>query len=250
MCTIDTIGTEKKDKKLLLNISKADFINRMIFSHQNEKERCERYIELKGISYHSVLANYIGLDENGKIEYKKIQNMYIYDKRIRNILYTFLSALEEGIRGYISNNYNSIGKINFLSAKIRKALKDGSSLSKELENYDFNGLIQITQKLDPNDLKVLFNDNEAIDFNIQAVRVLRNAVSHHRMLFVYEDFEECMIDGEKNDSLEANIINLSRLINPFYKQFLIDKINNAKNDPEDSLFFSTLPKKAILEITT
>ncbi|OHE49938.1 MAG: hypothetical protein A2518_03355 [Tenericutes bacterium RIFOXYD12_FULL_36_9] len=39
----------------------------------------------------------------------------VYDKRIRYILYKFLSALEEGIRGYISNHYNSMDKIKSLS---------------------------------------------------------------------------------------------------------------------------------------
>lgn len=66
-------GTEKKIKKLLLNISKEDFMSRMVFSTQKEKERCERYPELKGVAYHAVLANYIGLDENGKVEYKKFK---------------------------------------------------------------------------------------------------------------------------------------------------------------------------------
>ena len=185
MYTIDMIGTERKDKKLRLNISKADFINRMIFHNPDEIKRCEQYLDLKGVAYHAVLANYIGLDDIGKIEYKKVQNMYVYDKRIRYILYKFLSALEEGIRGYISNHYNSMDKIKSLSVKIYTAVEDGSNLSKELENLDFNGLIQLTQKLDSYDLSILFNGNQNLEMNLRAVRGLRNAVSHHRMLFVY-----------------------------------------------------------------
>jgi hypothetical protein len=241
-------GTEKKIKKLLLHISKADFMSRMIFDNQKEKERCERYLDLKGVSYHAVLANYIGLDEDGKIEYKKVQNMYVYDKRIRYILYKFLSAFEEGIRGYIANHYNTIEKIKHLSSKIYIAVADGSSLSKELENFDFNALIQLSQKLQPNDLNILFNENENLEINLQAVRILRNTVSHHRMLFVYEDFGECVIDNTTNDDLTANIVNLSRLINPFYKQFLIESINNAQFDKDDDMFNESLPKYAKLHI--
>jgi abortive infection bacteriophage resistance protein len=241
-------GTEKKIKKLLLSISKEDFMSRMAFSTQKEKERCERYLELKGVAYHAVLANYIGLDENGKVEYKKVQNMYVYDKRIRYILYKFLSALEEGIRGYISNHYNTMEKIKLLSSKIYSAVEDGSSLSKELENFDFNALIQLTQKLQPNDMKELFNENENLEINLQAVRILRNTVSHHRMLFVYEDFGECVVDSTTNDTLSANIVNLSRLINPFYRLFLIEAVNNAIYDENEIDFSTSIPLKAILKI--
>jgi abortive infection bacteriophage resistance protein len=241
-------GTEKKIKKLLLNISKEDFMSRMVFSTPKEKERCERYLELKGVAYHAVLANYIGLDENGKVEYKKVQNMYVYDKRIRYILYKFLSALEEGIRGYISNHYNTMEKIKSLSSKIYTAVEDGSSLSKELENFDFNVLIQLTQKLQPNDLKKLFNENESLEINLQAVRILRNTVSHHRMLFVYEDFGECVIDNAVSDTLTANIVNLSNLINRYYKGFFIEAINNAIYDEDDIDFIGSIPLKAILHI--
>lgn len=250
MCTIAMNGTEKKIKKLLLNISKEDFMSRMAFSTQKEKERCERYLELKGVAYHAVLANYIGLDENGKVEYKKVQNMYVYDKRIRYILYKFLSAFEEGIRGYISNHYNTMEKIKFLSSKIYTAVEDGSSLSKELENFDFNALIQLAQKLKPNDLNILFNKNENLEINLQAVRILRNTVSHHRMLFVYEDFGECVIDNAVSDTLAANIVNLSKLINPFYRLFLIEAINNAQFDKDDDMFNDLLPKYAKLYIET
>lgn len=242
-------GTKEKEKKLLLHISKAAFMSRMIFGNQKEKERCDEYLDLKGVAYHAVLANYIGLDDNGKIEYKKVQNIYVYDKRIRYILYKFLSALEEGIRGYISNHYNSMDKVKSLSSKIHLAVEDGSSLSKELENFDFNALIQLTQKLKPDDLKILFNDNENLEINLQAVRILRNTVSHHRMLFVYEDFDECIIDNVLSDTLTANIINLSKLLNPYYKFFLIEAINNAQFEKEDYSFNSSLPEKAKLTLS-
>jgi len=93
--------------KLSLDITKEDFIAKMKFEDDKEEDRCRLYLDLKGVSYHTVLVNYIGLNENDKIEYKKVKNLYIYDKRIRKILYKFLSALEEGIRGCISNKFCS-----------------------------------------------------------------------------------------------------------------------------------------------
>lgn len=248
MCTTDMNGTEIKEKKLLLQISKADFLSKMKFASSKERSRCEEYLDLKGISYHVVLANYIGLDDVGKIEYIKVQNLYIYDKRIRYILYKFLSALEEGIRGYISNKYVLTTKIKKLSSVIYKSIQDGSSLSKELENLDFNRLIQLTHKLDVQEQNELFNNNENLDVNLQAVKTLRNAVSHHRMLFVYEDFDRCIIDGFESGTLISNIHNLKKLLNPYYKEFFVPAINNAAFEKDDPNFNLSLPIYAIIKI--
>jgi len=79
------------------------------------------------------------------------------------------------------------------------------------------------------------------------VRELRNAVSHHRLLFVYEDFYECYLcDGRIGDSLMDNIMNLRQLLNPFYRDFLKDEITQSTVDDEDITFVSALPKKVIL----
>ncbi len=99
-------------------------------------------------------------------------------------------------------------------------------------------------------MNILFNENENLDINLQAVRILRNTVSHHRMLFVYEDFGECVIDNAVSDTLTANIVNLSKLINPYYRQYLIESINNAQFDKDDNIFNESLPKYAKLYIET
>jgi len=242
------IGNDKKIKKILLDTSREEFLRRMIFCSETEKERCKKYLDLKGIAYHAVLANYVGIDNEGKVEYKKVQNLYVYDKRIRKILYKFISAFEEGIRAYISNHYNSLDKIKKLSRNIYKEVRDGSSVAKELENLDFNQLVQLVLNLKREDAMCLFNNNENYKYKLKAIRVLRNAVSHHRMLFVYEDFELCDENDLSSSSLIANIINLSNLINPFYRNFLIEEINNAVFDQDDPSFYQTIPQKAILNI--
>jgi len=84
--------------------------------------------------------------------------------------------------------------------------------------------------------------------NLTAVRVLRNTVSHHRMLFVFEDFESCIINDTESNSLIDNIRNLHQLLNPYYKEFFKKAINNSCTDDEDSQFKYSLPLKAILEI--
>lgn len=249
MCTIDMTGVNIKEKKVLLSITKEEFIKKLTFHSEDEKTRCLNYLDLKGLSYHVVLANFIGFNSKGKIEYKKVSNLYKYDKRIRNILYKYLSALEEGIRGFISNTYsNDLKKFKKLSKRIFDLIQQGSSLTKELENLEFNKLIDLSMKLDESLLIQLYGSVDNLEANLNAVRVLRNTVSHHRMLFVYEDFEICYIDGIECNSLIDNIRNLHQLLKPYYKEFFKDAINRSCTDEEDSQFKYSLPIKAVLSI--
>lgn len=249
MSTIDMTGSKTKEKKLLLTISKEDFLEKLLFHSEEEKNKCKIYLNLKGVSYHVVLANYIGINRKGKIEYKKVSNLYIYDKRIRNVLYKFLSALEEGIRAFISNEYsNNIQKFKRFSRRIYTEIQKGSSLSKELENLDFNKLLNLSKKLNKKHRLDLFGSIENLDSNLDAVRELRNTVSHHRMLFVYEDFEACYIDGIESESLIYNIKNLYLLLNSYYKEFFRTAINDSSSDRRDSQFKNSLPEKSIISI--
>lgn len=247
MSIIDTVGYKKKDKKLLLTISKEDFMDRMIIHDEQERVKCIKYLELKGVAYHVVLANYIGLNRNGMIEHRKISYLYQYDKRIRNILYRFLSAFEEGIRAFISNAYsNNLERFKKVSNRIVRLVEQGSSLPKELEELTFKELLDISKKLDKQMLIELYGNIDHLSNNLDAIRELRNTVSHHKMLFVYDDFESCFIDGIEEDNLIANLKNVYQLLNPYYKKFYKEAINNSCIDKKDSLFNSSLPKKAII----
>jgi len=68
------------------------------------------------------------------------------------------------------------------------------------------------------------------------------------MLFVYEDFEICYIDGIECNSLVDNIRNLHQLLKPYYKEFFKDAINESCTDEEDSQFKYSLPIKTVLSI--
>jgi hypothetical protein len=241
-------GTNNKSKRLRLETSKEDFLSNMIFESNEERERCLNYLDLKGVAYHTVLANYIGFNKQGKIEYKKVKNLYIYDKRIRNILYKYLSALEEGIRGFICNRYNTKEKIKKLSNRLYQNVMNESSLNKELENLGFNDLLNLTKKLSNDDTRTLFNNNNELEINLNAVRRLRNIVSHHRMLFVCEEYGQCIIGDTPSKTLIDNCRNLMKLLNPFYKEFFVEDINEAILDDDDSLFTGTIPSKAILKL--
>lgn len=53
--------------------------------------------------------------------------------------------------------------------------------------------------------------NKGTNQNVDAVRELRNAVSHHKFMFSYE-FLKCNVDGVESNSLENNIKNLRQLL--------------------------------------
>lgn len=239
-----------KEKKLLLTTTKQEFIDKMNFHNDEEKQRCDIYLDLKGVAYHVVLANYIGLNRYGKIEYKKVQNLYKYDKKVRNILYRFLAAFEEGVRAFISNRYNNdFGRINVLSKSLLDSIQDDSSLSKELENQDFYHLMELAKKLTLKEKSEIFGYIDHLEANLDAVRELRNTISHHRLLFVYEDFDYCYLeDGSSGDSLIDNINNLVQLIHPYYKRFLKDALNQSCMSRSDQQFKSSLPEKAVMKI--
>lgn len=81
---------------------------------------------------------------------------------------------------------------------------------------------------------------------IKAVKELRNAISHHRILLLYDEFEKCYVDGVVKTDLISNIMNLVNLIDEYYKQFLIDAINDATSDKRDSTFH--IPERLIVSL--
>lgn len=245
MCIINMTG--KTEKYINIHITKSNLMKKMIFSDEKEMHRCSKYLDLKGVAYHVLLINLIGLDRDGEIKYKLISDVYKYDKKIRNRLYKFLSAFEEQIRAFIANSFNHGLSTLQLGNSINKNLKSGSNIAFELEDLDFGQLLQIVEKFSAKDLKRMFpkSDEHIID-NLKAIKEIRNAISHHRILLLYDEFEKCYIDGIEKTDLISNIKNLVNLIDQYYRQFLIDAINEATSDKRDSTFF--IPERFIVSL--
>ena len=64
------------------------------------------------------------------------------------------------------------------------------------------------------------NSDEYVIQNLRAIKELRNAISHHRILLLYDDYATCYIDGEEKNDLKSNIKNLVNMISTYYKEFL------------------------------
>lgn len=166
-------------------------------------------------------------------------------------MYKFLSAFEEGVRAFIGNTFRDnietfLKNLKEASKKILNKAKDYNSLSRFLESLLLSELITLILLL-PNEYMIkLFRKTDHLKENLLALKDLRNAISHHRLLFVYEDFDECWIDGIKKEAnLVNNINNLSELLDPYYKEYLIEKINTSYGDKE---FQSFLVEKAKIKL--
>lgn len=239
--------TGKTSKYIDIHITKSKLMKKLIFSNAQEEERCSKYLDLKGVAYHVVLINFIGLDDDGKIKYKTVSDLYKYDKRLRNRLYKFISAFEEQIRAFIANSHNHGLSTLKLGERIKTNIKNGSNIAFELEDLDFGQLIQIVEKFTDKDLKRMFpNSDQYVIQNLRAIKELRNLISHHRILLMYDDYETCYLNGEKKNDLKSNIKNLVNMIDDYYKEFIVDSINEAINDKRDITF--ELPVNLIIMI--
>ena len=179
---------------------------------------------MKGVELHRRILDYLGCDfEKSKIEWPKIANVLRTDKALRDIIYKYLATLEEYIRAFISNKYIDNVQQEFWidgtskrqENKIKTNIDSGKNLFDVIEDTDFGSLIQQVKNLPIEDKKQLFGDFYS-DTNLDAVKELRNAVSHHKFLARYE-LKFCSINGVEGCSLIDNIKNLRQLLPERYR---------------------------------
>ena len=71
-----------------------------------DKIRIANYLKTKGIEKHILIKEkLLSWSESGNIEYTKVASTYRYDKRIRLVLFKYLSYLEEFYRAIILDHY-------------------------------------------------------------------------------------------------------------------------------------------------
>lgn len=223
-------------------MTKEQIMKCFLFRNQNEQEEAEQYLRLKGISFHKKIMIYLGFDfneTNNTIDWNRVSSLLRYDKRLRDKIYVYLATLEEYIRAFISNKYEDISEQDFWldKNKRKKCIKDkielGIPLYDILEGIEFGELIMQLSSLPQEDISLMFENDKSIYLNLEAIRVLRNAVSHHVFLHGCK-FLNCCVDGITNNTLEHNISNLRQLL-PIEYRFgktgnggITEDINNCK----------------------
>jgi len=206
-------------------MTKEDLIRCFRFSDKSEESDATFYIKMKGISFHKKIMIHLGYEFNGNsetIDWKKVSSLLRYDKRLREKIYIYLATFEEYIRSYISNKYEDYKSQEFWLAtslrkkSIKEKIESGILVSEVLEETEFGELILQVKQLPLEDKELIFEITDFLDENLEAVRVLRNAVSHHCLLHEYK-FKKCRVDNIESDSLEHNIKNLRQLLPQEYR---------------------------------
>ena len=204
-------------------MTKEELFKQIHCKTDEERQKAEFYLEMKGVAFHKAILDYLCQEENKTIpiEWSDLSNELRSDKALRDVLYKYLATLEEYIRAYISNKYEDNthqpfwinGKRDY--NKIKSRLENGTPLFKVLEDVDFGTLIEQVKNLPAWDRKRLFDDAGS-DKNLDAIKDLRNAVSHHKFLKQY-GFNDCIVDGNNSNSMISNIQNLRQLLPMQYR---------------------------------
>ena len=233
---------------------REEFYKNLIIDEE-DKERAEKYLTSKGVEKHIILKeklfNWI---EGEKIEYSLIASTYRYDKRLRNILFKYISYLEEFYRSVILDEYRfRVKKIQWIRDINDKLEEFNGDLNDALEHIDFSALLIQISKL-PQRVKnkcLLFKAKNAKENSI-ALKELRNAVMHNKFLLLYRGYETCYIDGvddNKSSNLKANILNLISFLPESVAEGCVRDINAAKEEKENQLGTKwNLPPAVVIEV--
>ncbi|MBU1142547.1 MAG: Abi family protein [Firmicutes bacterium] len=208
-------------------MTKDELMKKLYFDPNNDKEHndAEFYLRVKGVAFHQKIMTHLGVDfddDKSIIEWSKVSALLRYDKKLRDKIYIYIATLEEYMRAYLSNKYEDNPIQPFWQdgrtprSKVKSRIKDGECVSEVLQSIEFGDLLNQIKNISTDDLNGMFDTMTDIHSNLDAVRELRNAVSHHAFLMNYM-FRKCIVDDHSNDSLSNNIKNLRQLLPKEYR---------------------------------
>lgn len=232
---------------------KSKFFENLIIDDE-DKERAERFLRSKGIEKHIILKeklfNWI---EGDKIEYSMIASAYRYDKRIRLVLFKYISYLEEFYRSIILDKYRfNINECVWIRDIQLQLDRHGNDLNDALEHVDFSSLLIQIQKL-PNDIKdkCLLPKRRILE-NCKALKGLRNAVMHNKFLLLYRGYDICYVEGvdaNKSAGFKANLLNLIQFLPEEVGRKCVLEINKCKEDDgEENKTKWNLPEMIVVDL--
>lgn len=217
---------------------------------EKDRLKAEKYIIAKGLFFHlQIKRKLLAWTEGHQIKYSQIASYYRYDKRIRMVLYKYISYLEEYYRAAILDAYFDNTDQGFWISEIKSKLDKNEKLDSILEGLGFKELIKQMNKMpDKIKQKCDFVGRKRLRDNVFALKELRNAVMHNRFLLMYRGFAMCYLsNGKKGASLRDNILNLISFlpedVGKKCKQD-IDKCAEDKNTEQDTEW--DLPEQAIV----
>ncbi len=183
-----------------------------------DKGRLAHSLKSKGVEKHILIKEkLLAWSECDKIEYSKIASAYRYDKRIRYVLFKYISYLEEFYQAVILDSYiNRIKQSFWIKALQTNLEKYNNDLNDALEHLEFSFLLAQCQRLPEETKNKCFPSNcNHLNKNLFALKELRNAVMHNKFLLLYRGFNVCYVEGVddgKSANLKANILNLIQFL--------------------------------------
>lgn len=220
-----------------------------------DKERARKAIFSKGVEKHIIILEKLRAWNNSeKVEYTLIASTYRYDKRIRNVLFKFVSYLEEYYRSLILDYYRFDWSNIALDNQLKKELIKRNDMNAALEQILFSSLINQIELIKDNiSDRFIFPETKYLKENKDALVELRNAVMHNKLLVLYHGFKECYLgdDGfSKSATLKDNVINLIRFLPEEIRDACKQEINNcAKKKHNENKTEWILPNIVTIDLT-
>ena len=232
---------------------KQVFFENLIIDEE-DKVRAERFLTSKGVEKHIILKeklfNWI---EGDKIEYSMIASSYRYDKRIRLILFKYISYLEELYRSILLDRYRfNVEECVWIRDIQLQLDKYANDLNDALEHVDFSSLLIQIQKL-PDQIKDKCGlpQRRTLE-NCKALKGLRNAVMHNKFLLLYRGYDVCYVEGvdaNKSASFKANLLNLIQFLPKEVGGKCMREINQCKEDDgEQNKTKWNLPEMLVVDL--
>lgn len=193
--------------------------------------RAKQAIYSKGIEKHIIILEMLKpWVEEDRVPYEYIASFYRYDKRLRKVLFVFISFLEEYYRSIILDKYRFDWSSLAASSCLSYLLKKYKDMDKALEKLDFSHLVNQLYKIrGVFQDKHLFSKNSRFKKNKDALIELRNCVMHNRFLLLYRGYKECYVSeiDVKSTTLKDNIQNLINFLPESIKEKCQTEINNC-----------------------
>lgn len=221
----------------------------------DELKNAKRDLFSKGIENHKEIRDMLYSFRRKKVKYSEIASAYRYDKRIRLVLYKYISYIEEFFRArvvdfFVECSNDEKSEIFIKKKKPYDKIKTVIEAVDEIYALDFKNLTALLEKIPNFESRCKFPPNEHIEQNLKALKALRNAVMHNRFLQFFNSYEHCFYNDVKQPAtLRYNIINMMQFLPTEAAQKCKSEINKCKNyrNTQGDVKW-TLPKELYIDL--
>lgn len=159
--SLNKINKIKKNIKKSRNFDNEilDLIKKIKFIDDKEKSNFQQRVKNKGINIYFDIISFLE-KQNIELNYHNISSINIYDKRVRDILYSFIAFIEEYFRAKIINQYDV--KANDI---------------KNIYELHFSEILFLAKKCE------ILSKNDYNSF-LKNIQLLRNDVFHNKFILI------------------------------------------------------------------